>query len=93
MTMTDGERAEEYELGYIEGHRRTASNLLLHAMGELSGFLEVPNEANLLAERTETIATLRRLLHDLGDDDWPDNLHLSDIIEKHLVPALGGLDK
>lgn len=35
------------------------------------------------------ILTARRQLRiecgDLGDNDWPDNLHLSDVIEKHLA--------
>lgn len=36
-------------------------------------------------ERAEAIATLRAVCERVGDDEWPDNLHLSDIIEKHLV--------
>ena len=35
-------------------------------------------------ERQETIRTLRGLCKDFGDNNWPDNLHLGDVIEKHL---------
>lgn len=35
-------------------------------------------------ERDETIAMLRHVCEEHGDNDWPDNLHLADVIEKHL---------
>lgn len=35
-------------------------------------------------ERQETIKSLRGLCKDFGDNDWPDDLHLADVIEKHL---------
>ena len=38
-----------------------------------------------VAERQEVVAILRRLCAEPGDNDWPDNLHLSDVIEKHLI--------
>jgi hypothetical protein len=39
----------------------------------------------LIKERTETIALLRKLCGMYGDRNWKDNLHLTDIIEKHLI--------
>jgi len=39
-------------------------------------------------ERAETLMLLRELCGDFGDNDWPDNLHLVDIIEKHLIRPL-----
>lgn len=38
-----------------------------------------------IAERMAVVALLRRLCAEHGDNDWPDNLHLADVIEKHLV--------
>jgi hypothetical protein len=35
-------------------------------------------------ERKQAIAVLRELCGKFGDNDWPDDLYLSDIIEKHL---------
>lgn len=38
----------------------------------------------LKAERAETVAALRRVCDEFGDNDWPDELHLGDVVEKHL---------
>ncbi len=32
----------------------------------------------------ETRAMLRYVCGEVGDNDWPDTLHLADVIEKHL---------
>lgn len=39
-------------------------------------------------ERSETISCLRHLCAKYGDNDWDDDLHLVDIIEKHLIKHL-----
>ena len=39
-------------------------------------------------ERMDAISTLRSLCRDFGDNNWPDNLAISDIIEQHLVDYL-----
>lgn len=36
-------------------------------------------------ERPYVIAMLRTICETWGDNDWPDDLHISDIIEKHLL--------
>ena len=41
-------------------------------------------KSRLILERAEAIQQLRSLCADFGDNDWDDNLHLADIIEKHL---------
>lgn len=38
----------------------------------------------LVDERAETIFILRIICKDHGDNDWEDDLHLADIIDKHL---------
>lgn len=85
---------EDEERAYEEGRRRSLLNILQWAMSELgapragdsgSGLIEA---ARLLAERYEAIARLRTVCEDFGDNDWPDDLHLADIIEKHLEPHL-----
>jgi hypothetical protein len=35
-------------------------------------------------ERAGTIAALRELCGHFGDNDWTDDLHLADVVEKHL---------
>ena len=42
------------------------------------------SEVALLVEREEAIDSLRLLCVDLGDNDWADDLALSDIISKHV---------
>lgn len=75
-----------HERGYMQGHRRACLAQLAAAIGGLLGHgAPVPDGAQLLLERGETIATLRRLCEDTGDNDWSDSLSLSDIIEKHLL--------
>lgn len=37
-----------------------------------------------IAEREAAIAMLRQVCAAHGDNDWPNDLHLGDIIEKHL---------
>lgn len=39
-------------------------------------------------ERAQVVVLLRELCADFGDNDWPDNLHLYDVIEKHLARRL-----
>jgi hypothetical protein len=43
-----------------------------------------------MVERSEAIATCRRICEAHGDNDWPDDLHLSDIIENHLWKGCDG---
>lgn len=40
--------------------------------------------SNLVAERQDVVRLLREICAEYGDNDWPDNLHLYDVIEKHL---------
>lgn len=41
-------------------------------------------QAAWLIEREEAVARLRWLCEEFGDQDWDDNLHLADVIDKHL---------
>jgi hypothetical protein len=41
--------------------------------------------AQLEAIRADTVATLRSVCAEFGDNDWPDNMSPSDIIQKHLA--------
>ena len=37
-----------------------------------------------VSERADTVAMLRQVCEELGDNDRDDDLHLADVIEKHL---------
>ena len=41
-------------------------------------------KANWFLERHEVLEMLRQVCEEHGDNDWPDDLHLADVIEKHL---------
>jgi hypothetical protein len=54
------------------------------------GHIENPNAliAQLTSERLGAIQALRKTCEYFGDNDWEPNLHLADIIEKHLYRYL-----
>src|SRR5437870_3081598 len=45
----------------------------------------VAEVARLRAHEAETLAMLRIVCGELGDNDWPDDLHFADVLEKHLA--------
>lgn len=67
------------------GNRAAWMRLFSMALGEL-GYdnPEFATQHAWILEREATVAALRSLCEDFGDNDWPDNLHLADVIEKHL---------
>jgi hypothetical protein len=70
-----------YEAGKLAMAQRVLSTLLPYLGGERDA------EAWRL-ERADVVQALRSLCADFGDNDWPDDLHLGDVIEKHLAPGL-----
>lgn len=71
------------EKDWITGHRAAWQSILSQALRELGD--AAPKAARLVAEREAAIATLRQVCEEFGDNDWEPNLHLSDIIDKHLA--------
>jgi hypothetical protein len=69
---------------YTEGKRRTLINLLDYCLRELGVTDPYVAAASWVIERQEAIATLRELCREFGDNDWADDLHFSDILDKHL---------
>jgi hypothetical protein len=78
----DDEDDSEFERGYIEGERRVYMSLLRECLNHLGE--EENDKHRWVLERQEAISRLRELCAEFGDNDWKDNLHLADIIEKHL---------
>ena len=94
-----------YEQGYLSGHRRAWIDQASQALRQLycdtsiiqasDGTAELPLEARVLrleVERQEAIQALRTICAAHGDNDWPENLHLRDILEKHLERHLNDAD-
>jgi hypothetical protein len=70
------------------GERAAWVQLLKQAARALGDDVEQVKLAELVAEREQAVAALREVCKEFGDNDWPDNLHLSDVIEKHLAQPL-----
>jgi hypothetical protein len=71
------------ENAYLRGGRAAWVRLLGIAIKEL-GYKDGTEVAKLISERESAIASLRDLCAAHGDNDWNEELHLSDIIDKHL---------
>jgi hypothetical protein len=68
---------QDYERGY-----RAAMRLIL---GEAVRALGPEGDTDRWRlERADAVAMLRQVCAEHGDNDWPDDLHLGDAIEKHL---------
>ncbi len=71
------------ESAWIEGERSALKGILSFALRGLQYGDEFTRE-RLIKEREETIAALRRICDEFGDNDWDENLYLPDVLEKHL---------
>jgi hypothetical protein len=83
---------DKEEKAYLRGRKAAYREQLGAALGELQGDDGDLTRERLIAERADAIANLRRICDDHGDNDWPDNLRLSDIIDKHLARYIGDGD-
>jgi hypothetical protein len=92
MTMSDdaSETTVSAEAAYEAGSRRTHLQYLSQALRSLGRDGPEWDAARLIGEREEAIAVLRRICTEHGDNDWHDDLHLADIIDKYLGRHLDG---
>ncbi len=74
------------------GNRAAYARMLVLIAGELGADTSEGKLASLLAERERTVTKLREVCAEHGDNDWPDNLYLPDVIEKHLARYLPPVD-
>ena len=79
---------EAEELAYIRGRRSFASEMISAAARELVVSDVEITAASLLVEREQTRQALRDLCDREADNDWPDDLNLADVINKHLAPGI-----
>lgn len=80
--MTDQEIMEQGEkAAYLNMMRTCCRELGYREDVDVTG-------AQLIIERTVVIQVLRGICADFGDNDWADNLNMSDIINKHLYRNL-----
>lgn len=86
--MIDDELEERLDERYLEGQRSAAVQFLRTALELLGYDSHEATPHRWIVEREAAIATLRSVCEDFGDNQWPSNLHLSDIIDKHLARHL-----
>lgn len=82
---------EKEEAAYTRGKRYVWQLMLQEAiMG-----LEMTGQTleSLILEREATVAALRSACEHHGDNEWASNLHLADVVEKHLVRHLPDVEE
>lgn len=73
---------------YVRGERMAWSLMLQQCLMHLGYKSEEGSMAGWILEREAAIRALRDVCERHGDNDWPEDLHLGDIIEKHLTRHL-----
>lgn len=74
------------EIIYLEGKNNALKDTILHCQNELrNNGVELKTDEKFSQERVDVIKTLRSFCREFGDNNWDDNLHLSDVIDKHLA--------
>lgn len=84
--MDDNELVELLDQRYRQGERQALIEILYATLRNL-GYDATDKDAligSMVNEREMTVKMLRRLCEEVGDNDWPDNLWIPDVIEKHL---------
>ncbi len=77
---------EQEERFYTEGETHALKQMIKDCQNKLRAYgIELKTDETFSQERIDTIALLRMLCDEYGDNDWDDNLHLTDIIQKHLT--------
>lgn len=75
---------KSYEMGLCTARRM----MLLHLLRSMDIKTDMTSlelrVTQLEIERDEAISVMREICHNHGDNDWKDNLHLADILNKHL---------
>ena len=77
-----------FQNGYDAGSRAAWARILQAALGQLGYDDPAVRHHAWVLEREAAIQTLREVCARLGDNAWPADLHLADILEKHLLNHL-----
>jgi hypothetical protein len=78
------------EKSYEMGSRAAWQSMLRLCLREL-GYSDKPDAAafaQMVEEREAAIAALRSICEDYGDNNWSNDLHLADILNKRLLTRL-----
>ena len=72
------------EQSWLTGNRAAWRAMLGECLGRLGYDTDETRHTAWITEREDIIAILRQVCAEHGDNDWPDDAHLGDVIEKHL---------
>lgn len=76
---------EQQERLYIQGEAQALKQMIIQCQAKLAGLgVELKTDESFSQERVETVAVLRSLCDDYGDNNWTEDLHIADIVRKHL---------
>ena len=73
---------------WTAGYRAAWTRILQEAVRALGYNSPEGSQAGWIAEREGAIAALRSVCGDHDDNEWSEDLHLADVIEKHLARHL-----
>ena len=76
------------EQSYKRGQREAHIRIMQECVCVLGVTDPATEHISWIAERQAVVSALRDLCEDFGDNDWPDESHLGDVIEKHLAPHI-----
>lgn len=76
------------EQHWTAGNRAAYASLLQVCVRHLGCDDPAAEHASWLIERQELSVIIRRLCEEYGNADYPDNLHLGDVLTKYLEPYL-----
>ena len=79
--MVQQEVTEKEERIYECGSRAAYSNIIRQCRRNLDFHDDL---SRLETEREDVIHLLRGICDEFGDNDWDEDLHLADVLEKHL---------
>lgn len=81
--MTENEQDARDEM-WERGNRAAWVGMLEHCVRHLGYDSTEASKIAWISERERAVGMLRQICEAHGDNDWPDDLHLADVIEKHL---------
>lgn len=87
MEISEDKLQELKEQAWLQGERAALIRQLSNVLKELS-YDDTFTKEQLIKEREETISALRSICDKHGDNNWDEDLHLADVINKHLAKYL-----
>lgn len=79
---------ELQEMIYEQGSRAALCSILSQCLNQLGYQSGESTKAGWILEREATVAALREVCGGYGDNNWANELHLADVVNKHLLPHL-----